>query len=325
MNIPKELIEQWVTEGLESCGYVPPYIAQRASEWTMQQLVGVDMEPVAVALVYEGGKRLCLSTVFDTMEEAKDYAGSAETVPLYTATQLAAAQVQGADEAMKNQLNIREYALVQQKRIAELEAENANLCTVMMAAAVEIQEHWDAHCDAEGYGPANLVRRLENGYPEQYGYDAQTMVRQDKRIAELEAQLAEAKRSCEWWKEQFDATAELLGERSKKEPDHIAHHLDMVYKPERIIIDANGRKHITTEPLLHPKIGCVQHDCDKCKSQTAEVERLTKNALRLRVLLDNAADDVEYYAGYAGEDRIKRHGILDEIKRYKAAAMGETE
>ena len=63
-------------------------------------------------------------------------------------------------------------------------AEIANLHTVMMAAAVEITEHWDAHCDAEGYGPVNLVRRLENGFPAQYGYDAQTMVRMDKQLAE---------------------------------------------------------------------------------------------------------------------------------------------
>ena len=34
-----------------------------------------------------------------------------------------------------------------------------------------------AHCDEDGYGPANLVRRLEHGYPEQYGYNAETVVR----------------------------------------------------------------------------------------------------------------------------------------------------
>lgn len=81
------------------------------------------------------------------------------------------------------------------RRIQELEAEIANLHTVMMAAAVEITERWEAHCDEDGCGPANLVRRLENGYPEQYGYDAKTMVRMDKQIDELTAsnnQLREA-------------------------------------------------------------------------------------------------------------------------------------
>lgn len=67
-----------------------------------------------------------------------------------------------------------------------------NLHSVMMAAAVEITEHWDAHCDEEGYGPANLVRRLENCYPAQYGYDAETVVRMEERIEWLEAQLREA-------------------------------------------------------------------------------------------------------------------------------------
>lgn len=44
------------------------------------------------------------------------------------------------------------------------------LKTVMVAAAEEISLHWAAHCDAEGYGPANLMRRLEEGIPSQYGY-----------------------------------------------------------------------------------------------------------------------------------------------------------
>lgn len=48
-----------------------------------------------------------------------------------------------------------------QARIAELEAEATKLRTVMAAAAKEIHEHWAAHCDAEGYGPQNLMRRLE--------------------------------------------------------------------------------------------------------------------------------------------------------------------
>lgn len=58
------------------------------------------------------------------------------------------------------------------REIAELRAENAKLRTVMVAAAEEIQAHWEAHCDAEGYGPANLMRRLEEGIPSEYGYTA---------------------------------------------------------------------------------------------------------------------------------------------------------
>lgn len=60
--------------------------------------------------------------------------------------------------------------------IAELRAEISDLHTTMMAAAVEIQEHWQAHCDEEGYGPANLMNRLERGIAAQYGYTAQTVV-----------------------------------------------------------------------------------------------------------------------------------------------------
>lgn len=46
------------------------------------------------------------------------------------------------------------------------------LKTVMVAAAEEIARHWAAHCDAEGYGPQNLLRRLEEGIPSEYGYTA---------------------------------------------------------------------------------------------------------------------------------------------------------
>jgi hypothetical protein len=56
--------------------------------------------------------------------------------------------------------------------IERLTRENAALKTVMVAAAEEIHAHWQAHCDAEGYGPQNLMRRLEEGIPSEYGYTA---------------------------------------------------------------------------------------------------------------------------------------------------------
>lgn len=86
----------------------------------------------------------------------------------------------------------------QAARIAELETEIADLHTTMMAAAVEIHEHWDAHCDAEGYGPANLMHRLERGIASQYGYDAKTLQRikaeRDQIRAEVERLRADAER-----------------------------------------------------------------------------------------------------------------------------------
>ena len=72
---------------------------------------------------------------------------------------------------------------------AERDAEIANLKTVMVAAAEEIQAHWDAHCDAEGYGPANLMRRLEEGIPSQYGYTAGAFAALQERIKVLEEAL----------------------------------------------------------------------------------------------------------------------------------------
>lgn len=73
------------------------------------------------------------------------------------------------------------------RQLAEAKADNKEMLSVMMAAAVEIKEHWDAHCDAEGYGPANLLRRLETGVTGGgYGYTAETVVDMQ---AEIEAML----------------------------------------------------------------------------------------------------------------------------------------
>lgn len=85
----------------------------------------------------------------------------------------------------------REAIASLQAKLQEQEAEIKNLHTVMMAAAVEITEHWDAHCDKEGYGPVNLLRRLEKGFPEQYGYDAQTLVHLEQRAEQSEQRVKE--------------------------------------------------------------------------------------------------------------------------------------
>lgn len=77
----------------------------------------------------------------------------------------------------------------QAERIAELEGEIADLHTTMFAASVEIQEHWEAHCDAEGYGPANLMHRLERGIASQYGYDAKTLQRIEAERDQLRAEV----------------------------------------------------------------------------------------------------------------------------------------
>jgi hypothetical protein len=77
-----------------------------------------------------------------------------------------------ADALMRDvgsQLVNRKQAAAELRRLHE---ENRKLKTVMVAAAEEIAKHWDAHCDAEGYGPANLMHRLEAGIPSEYGYTA---------------------------------------------------------------------------------------------------------------------------------------------------------
>lgn len=85
--------------------------------------------------------------------------------------------------------------------VEELRAENDKLRTVMVAAAEEIHAHWGAHCDSEGYGPANLMRRLEEGIPAEYGYTA-------GRFAELQAESAAERRKVGALREALAAIAE---------------------------------------------------------------------------------------------------------------------
>ena len=83
-----------------------------------------------------------------------------------------------------------DYAALEAER-ERLRGEISDLHTTMMAAAVEIQEHWAAHCDEDGYGPNNLMYRLENGIAAQYGYTAQTIVRLEAARAALSAPVAQ--------------------------------------------------------------------------------------------------------------------------------------
>ena len=57
-----------------------------------------------------------------------------------------------------------------QNEVTRLAQENLRLRTVMMAAHQEIVEHWESHCDSEGYGPQNLVRHLKEGTGYYPGY-----------------------------------------------------------------------------------------------------------------------------------------------------------
>ena len=81
--------------------------------------------------------------------------------------------------------------------LRRLHEENENLRSVMTAAAEEISAHWDAHCDAEGYGPTNLMHRLEKGIAAEYGYTAGAFAKQDARIAALEKALGMAVEALE--------------------------------------------------------------------------------------------------------------------------------
>jgi hypothetical protein len=46
-----------------------------------------------------------------------------------------------------------------------MECTGIALKSMCAAAAAEIEEQWSAHCDSEGYGPANLMYRLKGQSP----------------------------------------------------------------------------------------------------------------------------------------------------------------
>lgn len=61
-------------------------------------------------------------------------------------------------------------------RVRALEVANERWSETAWAAADEIEEHWSAHADADGYGPVNLIRALRSK-PQNYGPDAEVIVR----------------------------------------------------------------------------------------------------------------------------------------------------
>ena len=80
------------------------------------------------------------------------------------------------------------YCPVCVSRDGELEAErkkNERLRQVLIAGAEELYAHWGAHCGADGYGPVNLARRMEECLAVEYpGYSAGDF-KNIKRIKEL--------------------------------------------------------------------------------------------------------------------------------------------
>lgn len=87
-----------------------------------------------------------------------------------------------------------------QAGIDKLQSEIENLHSVMVAAAEEIHEHWQAHCDEEGYGPANLMLRLEKSIPAQYAYKAgdfeRLMQERAEAVAQLDAAVRDEREAC---------------------------------------------------------------------------------------------------------------------------------
>jgi hypothetical protein len=59
----------------------------------------------------------------------------------------------------------RKKAVDLHKANAAMECNGIALKSMCAAAAAEIEDQWSAHCDGDGYGPANLMYRLKGQSP----------------------------------------------------------------------------------------------------------------------------------------------------------------
>lgn len=96
------------------------------------------------------------------------------------------------------------YFLAEAEKVERLTAYVVALKTVMVAAAEEIHTHWQAHCDAEGYGPQNLMRRLEEGIPSEYGYTAGAFAKLTAEVAAQAAAIGRHRDTCQAWAYEYE-------------------------------------------------------------------------------------------------------------------------
>lgn len=181
IEITKEQIEQWAGKAgfwvKDWMGTAMLEVAQRATDWAIEQreaeLLGVGMEPVAQLTVdddsYWYDPLTALAVLFDG------------THKLYTATQLAAARLQGAEDqrativrlidTIKYMVNIAERGTG--KKCSDDETPERFLLAYV--------KHLE-----------NEVHRLDAGWHSANGMALDKSLQYEQRIAELESKLAQA-------------------------------------------------------------------------------------------------------------------------------------
>lgn len=134
------------------------------------------------------------------------------TLPELTELYLEVDRLCKENEKLKNQNEV--HCKKEQEHLIEV----GHLHSVMVAAAEEIQEHWQAHCDQDGYGPRNLMHRLENGIASNYsGYKFGAFTKLQKENEELKAVLRDVAyvlaESGEWVRQTKDVASVDTGKR----------------------------------------------------------------------------------------------------------------
>jgi hypothetical protein len=95
------------------------------------------------------------------------------------------------DHVDKRLLSCEQSLGTAHETIDSLREENERMKTTLVAGAELIKENWDKLCDEDGYGPQNLLLRMDgtlstSGYS---GYSAGNFAKQGARIAQLESAL----------------------------------------------------------------------------------------------------------------------------------------
>lgn len=120
---------------------------------------------------------------FEEFQHTKSYERFGDMVTMNNVFDFFYAEI----EAREQEINMLRVVDEKQRK------DNENLKSTMIAAAEEIMRCWPDHCDDDGYGPANLMHRLEKGIAANYpGYKFGAFTNMQAKISHLEELLKAA-------------------------------------------------------------------------------------------------------------------------------------
>lgn len=95
--------------------------------------------------------------------------------------------------------------------VDRLTADVRRLRSIMLAAATELTDHWDAHCDESGAGPVNLLRRLQEGTGEYAGVEGLRADLAEARAERDEARAVASRLATRFYRERAESPYRIPG------------------------------------------------------------------------------------------------------------------